>query len=194
MPGRKFFFAISIILFLLFVYFSYLVAKETFVSFDFDTTVRFQDKIPRRFDLPFSFFSLLGMTEITGLVWLALFIFVLIKRYWLATLSMFTFWGALALEVFGKMFVFHPGPPFLFYRGVLKFEFPSSYAHTSYSYPSGHLTRTAFIISFLIGFMLHKFWTFRNHDRAATTNQLFLYFLTIIFKKYESSLFFYFNA
>ncbi len=156
MSARKFLFFLSIFLFILFVYFSLLVSKETFTQFDFDTTVKIQNHISRRADLPFSLFSLLGMAEITGFIWLVFFIFILIKRYWLTALAMLSFWGALGLEVFGKLFVFHPGPPFLFYRGVFKFEFPSSYAHTSYSYPSGHLTRTAFLISFLIVFIYLK--------------------------------------
>ena len=36
--------------FILFVFFSYLVHKDVFTQFDFDTTVRLQDMISRRFD------------------------------------------------------------------------------------------------------------------------------------------------
>lgn len=156
MASKKFFIILSLVLFLLFIFFSYLVAKETFTQFDFDTTVKFQDHFSRKWDLPFSLFSLLGSVEITGLAWLGLIIFALIKRYWLALFSLFLFWVSMAIEVFGKLFVYHPGPPFLFYRGVIKFEFPSSYAHTAYSYPSGHLTRTSFLIAFALVFIYLK--------------------------------------
>lgn len=148
---------ISLGLFLSFVYFSYLVAKEKFTQFDFDTTVKFQDHISRSYDLPFSLFSVLGSVEVTGIVWLILVFLALIRRYWLTVIAMSLFWLSIAIEVFGKLFVYHPGPPFLFFRGVLKFDFPSSYAHTEYSYPSGHLTRTSFLVAFLITFFLLKY-------------------------------------
>lgn len=154
--AKKVFFFFSLVLFLSFIYFSYLVAKEAFIQFDFDTTVKFQDHISRKFDLPFSFFSILGSAEITGLLWLTLVIFIFIRRYWLTLLSLFLFWSSAVIEIFGKVFVYHPAPPYFFYRGVLKFDFPSSYIHTDYSYPSGHLTRTSFLVAFLITFLLLK--------------------------------------
>lgn len=156
MSAKKLFIILSIILFLLFIFFSYLVAKETFTQFDFDTTVKFQDHFSRKWDLSFSLFSILGSVEVTGILWLCLVIFTLIKRYWLSFVTLFLFWISIAIEVFGKVFVYHPGPPFLFYRGVIKFEFPSSYAHTAYSYPSGHLTRTSFLIAFALVFIYLK--------------------------------------
>lgn len=156
MAAKKFLFLISLFLFLSFIFFSYLVAKEKFVQFDFDTTVKFQDHISRRFDLLFSSFSILGSAEITGIFWLILVIFTLMKKYWLTFLNLSLFWISIAIEIFGKLFVHHPGPPFLFYRGVIDFNFPSSYAHTDYSYPSGHLTRTAFLVAFLVTFLFLK--------------------------------------
>lgn len=156
MTKRKFLILFSVILFILFVYFSYLVSKELFVQFDFDTTVKFQDKIPRRFDFPFSTLSVLGTAEVTGLIWLTLVVFVLLKRYWLTFFSMALLPIALAIEVFGKVALHHPAPPHLFYRGVIKFDFPSHFVHTDYSYPSGHVLRTAFIVTFLMGYFYLK--------------------------------------
>lgn len=156
MVSKKFFIILSIALFLFFVFFSYLVAKERFVQYDFDTTVKFQDHFSRRWDLPFSILSVIGSVEVTGVIWLCLVIFALIKRYWLAFIALSLFWVGMAVEVFGKVFVYHPGPPFLFYRGVIKFDFPSSYAHTAYSYPSGHLLRTSFLVAFILVFIYLK--------------------------------------
>ncbi|MDO8638769.1 MAG: phosphatase PAP2 family protein [Candidatus Daviesbacteria bacterium] len=156
MVSKKLFIIFSFILFLSFVYFSYLVAKETFTQFDFNTTVKFQDHFSRKWDMPFSVLSILGSVEVTGVAWLCLIIFTLIKRYWWGFLALSLFWISMAIEVFGKVFVYHPGPPFLFYRGVIKFEFPSSYAHTAYSYPSGHLTRTSFLVAFALVFIYLK--------------------------------------
>lgn len=144
---------LSLVVFLTFIYFSYLVHKGNFSSFDFDTTVKLQDHISRRFDLPFSVLTLLGSAEITGLIWLAFFIFSLLKKFYLTTLTLLLFIISQVTEVFGKLFVYHPGPPFLFYRGALNFFFPSSYVHTNYSYPSGHATRVTFLVIFLIVFL-----------------------------------------
>lgn len=140
----------------MFVYFSYLVAKEQFTQLDFDLTVKFQDHISRSWDLPFSILSLVGSVEITGLILATVGIWLLIKRWWLSLFSLSLLPAALALEVFGKLFVYHPGPPFLFYRGVLKFNFPSHFIETDYSYPSGHLLRTSFVVMLVIVWALFR--------------------------------------
>lgn len=148
--------AAGIILFLCFIGFSYLVAKETFTQLDFDLTVKFQDRIPRRFDYLFSWFSVLGSVEVTGVIWGTIFILMLFRRFWLAAMSLFLLPLALAIEVFGKVFVHHPAPPFMFYRGVLEIQFPKYFVHDFYSYPSGHETRTAFLIVFLMCFFFYR--------------------------------------
>lgn len=154
--SKKSLFALGVLLFAAFIFFSYLVAKETFTQFDFDTTVRLQDKIPRRFDLPFSFFSVLGSMEVTGVIWTLIFIFLVIKKWLFTALSLLLLPAALAIEVFGKLFVYHPAPQYLFYRGVLEVNFPLHFTQTNYSYPSGHETRTAFLIVFLMCFFLYR--------------------------------------
>ena len=144
------------VLFGVFILFSFLVSKEVFNTLDFDTTVRLQDHLSRRWDLPFSVLSVIGSAEITGLIWGAIFIYCLFKKYFKVLLTLPLFFVALFIEVFGKVFVEHPAPPFLFYRGVLDFHFPSNFVHTSYSYPSGHMTRTAFLVAFLLTFSILK--------------------------------------
>ncbi len=148
--NKKFLLIFSFVLLLLFIFFSYLVAKETFTQIDFNTTVKFQDKISRKLDWPFSLLSLIGTVEITGLFWLGLVIMMIIKRFWLTTLSLMLLPVALAAELFGKVFIYHPGPPYFFYRGLINFRLPSNYVPVDYSYPSGHVLRTSFLISFLI--------------------------------------------
>lgn len=148
---------ISLTLFISFIFFSYLVSKEVFTSFDFNTTVKLQDHLSRRFDFPFSLLSLLGSAEITGIIWIILAAFAALKRYWLTLVSFFLFFPAAAMEIFGKLFIFHPGPPFAFFRGVINLNFPSHYVHTNYSYPSGHMIRTSFLITFLIFFLYFRF-------------------------------------
>lgn len=153
---KKLLFLLAIILLGVFVYFSRLVGKSIFYRLDFDTTVKLQDHISRRWDFPFSILSILGSVEITGLIWLFLLIFTLLKRYWLACLSLFLFFFTIIIELVGKLALYHPGPPYLFYRGVVDFTFPSHYVHTSYSYPSGHMTRAAFLVTFMMGLLYFR--------------------------------------
>ncbi len=137
-------------LFATFLAFSYLVHKNQFTQFDFDMTVRLQDHISRRFDGPFSLLSILGLAEITGLVWGAMLLITLVKKSWLTAFALLSFLFGLFLEIYGKVFLVQPGPPFLFYRGIFDFDFPSHYVRTGNSYPSGHMFRTSFLLSFLI--------------------------------------------
>lgn len=147
---------IAIFLFLFFVLFSYIVAKERFNQIDFNNTVKLQDHVSRKFDLPFSLLSVIGSAEITGLFWLGLLISTFLKRYWLTFFTLFLFWAAHIFEIFGKTVLLHPAPPHLFYRGFTDFNFPSHFVQTDYSYPSGHMMRTSFLASFLILFFYFK--------------------------------------
>src|SRR5581483_5537571 len=169
MPRKKAALAISIGLFLAFVIFSYFVAKEKFTQFDFDTTVKIQNHVSHKFDLPFSILSLIGSTEISGLFWLGLVIFCISKKFYLAAVALFLWPFALVFEIFGKLFVYHPAPPHLLYRGVINLSLPSEYVPVDYSYPSGHVTRTAFLVVFLI-----TWWNFRHSFKNVLIPQVLL--------------------
>lgn len=146
----------STLLFFGFIFFSFLVSKELFTTLDFDTTVKMQDHLSRKWDFFFSTFSIIGSAEITILTWLIILITLLFKRFWWAALTLPLFLMTGFLEIFGKIFVLHPGPQFFLYRGVLKFNFPSHFVQTDYSYPSGHLARTSFLVTFLLGWLILK--------------------------------------
>lgn len=148
-PKESSLFIFSIVLFFSFVLFSYLVAKELFTHVDFDTTVKLQNHIPRYLDFPFSLLSLSASVEITSLLWLVIFIKSLMKKHFRLALGLILFWLGLSVELFGKIFLFHPAPPFYFFRGQ-GFEFPHAYIETNYSYPSGHIYRTAFFVTFFV--------------------------------------------
>lgn len=169
MPKKKILlFLFATFLFFLFVLFSYIVAKEKLIQIDFNTTVKLQDHISRKWDLPFSVLSLLGLPEVTVFVWLSILVILLFKKYFWAALSIFLFWVGLIIELYGKLFVLHPAPQFFLYRGVLKFGFSSYYVHTDYSYPSGHVYRTTFLVAFL---------TFWIHFKLKNTHKYLFYFL-----------------
>lgn len=143
-------FLLSVAFILLFTYFSYTVAKERWQRLDFDTTVKLQDHISRRFDPSFSYFSLLGSAEVTVGFCLVMAFLSLARRRWLAIVGWLMIVPATSAEIFGKLVLFHPGPPVLFHRSVLPTSLPSFYVQTDFSYPSGHMTRTVFILTILL--------------------------------------------
>ncbi len=130
--------------------FSYTVAKESWQRIDFDTTVKIQDRIPKQFDDKFSYFSLLGSAEATVGFCLIMALLALIRLKLFSLLGWLMIIPASAVEVFGKLVLYHPGPPRFFQRTTLATHLPSFYVHTEFSYPSGHMTRTIFIITTLI--------------------------------------------
>jgi undecaprenyl-diphosphatase len=147
------------------------VHKNIFTQIDFDTTVRLQNKIPLSFATPFSVLSLIGSVEIVSI--LLLILWVLIKK--LRYIFVLFFFGVIHLiELYGKFFVSHPGPPYLFFRYDIPFQFPTSYVQPGSSYPSGHLARTMFISILLI------FLTNRSKKLSKETKYL-IYLLIWVF-------------
>lgn len=142
-------FFLSLLAFGVFTIFSYSVAKEAWQQVDFDTTVKLQDHLPRRYDFFFSYFSYLGSAEVTiGLAGLLAIFYLIRLRIW-AFLAWLLIIPASFFEVLGKLLIFHPAPPVLFHRNILEHNLPSFYIQTNFSYPSGHLTRTIFLVTVL---------------------------------------------
>lgn len=162
---------LGIITFLLFVLFSYIIHKNLFIHLDFDTTVKLQDRISRRFDSPFSALSLIGSFEIVSIILLVLWAYIKKLRY---IFVLFIFGLIHVIEFFGKAFVTHPGPPHLFIRYDIGFNFPSSYVQPGSSYPSGHLARTLFLSIILIFIIYHL-------RKLSKFQKRLLYCLIIIF-------------
>lgn len=140
-------FFLSATFFFAFVIFSYVVAKEVFQQIDFDITVKLQDHIIREFDVYFSYFSFIGSAEVTVGICFIVAIFNLFKKKFFAFLGWLVIIPATIIELSGKLFLFHPGPPVLFHRSILETGLPSFYVHTNFSYPSGHMTRSIFILT-----------------------------------------------
>lgn len=138
---------LGILLFISFIFFSLLVYKNLFVQLDFDLTVKIQDFFPRSVDGYFSMLSLIGSFEVVMIILLLLFFFMNKLRFFFVLGSFVLFH---LIEIFGKVFLHHPPPPFLFSRYVLDLSFPSSYVRPGFSYPSGHAGRTAFLTVVLL--------------------------------------------
>lgn len=150
MRRRLLFFLSGGFLVLVFVLFSYLVHKDLFAQFDFDTTVKLQDNVERRFDSFFSLLSDIGAFEIM----LGFLIIILVFLRKIRGVLILGFFGIFHLiEIYGKVFVNHLPPPEFMLRTERILNFPQYHVRLENSYPSGHSGRAAFI-SVLIGLMV----------------------------------------
>lgn len=138
----------AVAVFFAFVQFSYIVHKNVFAQFDFDTTVRLQNHIAHRWDFPFSLLSFIGSFEIVAGILAVLLI--LRKKLWSGLVVFFLLGAFHIFEIYGKAFVTHPGPPFMFFRNDLPFEMPSSFVRPGSSYPSGHSARALFLTTVIV--------------------------------------------
>ena len=145
-------FMLGAFLFLLFVAFSYLVHKDLFTQFDFDTTVKLQDNLPRSVDGYFSTLSEFGNFEF---LLIALVVLLLVfKKFKGVIFATFLFAVFHIIEIYGKITVAHPPPPEFMLRIEKFLEFPQFHVRSEFSYPSGHAGRTAFIsviLMYLVG-------------------------------------------
>ena len=133
---------ISAVFFVLFIALTYLVKEEYFNQFDFNTTVKLQNHIPKKIDTLFSSLSLIGSFEILAGILFIIFVF---RKKLISLLIFIPFAIAHLVEIVGKALLHHPGPPHLFFRYNVEFLFPSSYIQPGSSYPSGHALRIVFV-------------------------------------------------
>lgn len=117
-------------------------------TLDFNTTVRLQDHISRRFDGPFSLLSEIGKFEVMSII--LLIIFFVTKRFSAGVLAVSLFISFHLFELFGKYFVHHPPPPQFMLRTQHLAQFPEFTVRSVNSYPSGHAGRTVFVSIILL--------------------------------------------
>lgn len=155
MPKKNLFFLVTGgASFLLFVFFSYLVHKDIFTQFDFDTTVRLQDIISRRFDELFSYFSVIGSFEPMAIT---LVVLVAVWRKIVTGIALFGGFVAFhVFELYGKYVVNHPPPPEFMLRTKRLLEFPQFHVRQEFSYPSGHSGRAIFVAVVLLFIIWHS--------------------------------------
>lgn len=133
-----------------FLIFSLLVVSGVLTQIDQSITVAIQGYLTKAFDTPLSFLSLLGTFEITTVFFVIVLYFLKLRR---SLIALFMFALGMGIELLGKIFLYHPGPPKILFRYNLGIIFPSGYVQTGHSFPSGHSFRTAFlalVISYLI--------------------------------------------
>ena len=124
--------------------FSYFINQRFIDSLDIKLMNLIQVDVPKIFDTPLSVLSLIGSLEVTTLVLFLIIIKAvrLINSVW----NLFLYIAGSLVELFGKTFIYHPGPPHNYFRYDLDYFFPSSFVQTNYSYPSGHAYRTTFLV------------------------------------------------
>lgn len=135
--------------FFVFIILTILVPGSFFYNMDIKTTLALQSVIPRIFDLPFSVFSFIGSFEVSAVVLFFIFFYLMGSKKSIGFLILVFFVFGHIIEIFGKLFLFHPSPPIALYRGIGLVS-PAIYIHTNYSYPSGHILRTIYITVLLI--------------------------------------------
>ena len=175
MKNKIKFFVWGSLAFAAFVFFSYLVHKDIFTQFDFDTTVRLQDNISRRFDEIASFLSDIGAFEIM----LGILIVVLVFLRKIRGVFILGFFGLFHLiELFGKFFVSHFPPPEFMLRTERIINFPQFHIRAENSYPSGHAGRAAFL-SILIGLMVLRSKKLSNLKKTIILGFIIAYDVTM---------------
>lgn len=142
----------------LYLLFSKLAVRPRIAQIDFDLTVKLQDKFHSRFDGVLETASLFAGFE--PALFLLIIVLVLNRRLIsLAILPIFAF--AHLIEIYGKLFINHPGPPVMFLRGEEITFFPKWYVLSESSYPSGHAMRVIFI-AILLGVFALKIKFFKS--------------------------------
>ena len=160
-----------------FLIFSVLVISGIFSQTDQFVTTTIQNYLTKAFDTPLSFLSLLGAFEFSGLFLLIVLFFQKLHR---SLIVLFMFGLGMGIELLGKIFLYHPGPPKIFFRYNLDVLFPSAYIQTGHSFPSGHSYRTAFL-TLLISYLIFqsKKLSLRSKKLLTTISFVFLFLMLV---------------
>lgn len=139
------FILLSISSLICFFIFSVIVKKHILTQFDFNMSVYVQDDTPVKLDHLYQYFSSLASVEGMSILLLIILFF---RRQIIQGIIIFSiFLSSHVVELFGKIFINHPPPPFMFYKhlNASTFGFDKYYVQTGNSYPSGHSFRVVFI-------------------------------------------------
>lgn len=158
--------------------FSTLVHYDFFRSIDYQSMLGLQIRANNIIDTVFSVFTLIASSEVTLLI-VSIIVIYYYLRFKKIAFAVFLYILIYPLELLGKLLIYHPKPPIFLNRNVFDFHLPISfYISTNYSYPSGHMARSAFLISLLF-FLINKKSAIK-FKRSVIITLLFIY-LTIMF-------------
>ena len=160
-----------------FLIFSVMVVAGVYAQTDQIITITIQKYLTKSLDTPLSALSLLGSVEVTGLVLLTTLFFLKFRR---GLIALFMFAFGTGIELLGKIFLYHPGPPNIFFRYNLDVLFPSAYVQTGHSFPSGHSFRTAFL-ALLVSYLIYQSKKLSSQSKKILSFLCFLFlFLMLI--------------
>lgn len=139
---KNFFLFFAIGFFILFGVFTFLVKLDVFTQLDFNLIVKIQNRVPKGAD------RYLALFDKTGSFWvlapLVFTVLLIIKK--IRGFTGFVLFGAgHVIELFLKIALHQPGPPFLFHRYYSQIYFDKAYVIPGSSYPSGHSFRAVFV-------------------------------------------------
>lgn len=176
---KKLLFSLGSGFFIFFVLFSFLVHKDFFTQFDFNTTVRLQDHISRRFDDSFSLLSDIGNFE--PMIIFLIILLILRRKIW--GIIGILFFGLLHIfELYGKFFVDHLPPPQFMLRVKHLIEFPQFHVRSEFSYPSGHSARAAFL-TILLGLIIVRSKKFSYTQKLVIISILAIYDISMFISR-----------
>lgn len=161
----------SILFFVCFASYTYIVHLDILTGADRHSTIQLQKWIPKAIDPFLSFFSLLGSFEVLTIL-LTIILVLRKKIHGVAVLGIYLF--TQVIEVMGKTYINHPGPPYEFFRYDLDFLFPSTNLQTGSAYPSGHSMRSIFLVIIL------SYILWRNHQLSQFKKWFFQGILILI--------------
>lgn len=131
--------------------------------------------MPRRFDILFSYLSMIGRFEF---MLVALLIIIFIRRK-IKTVAIVILFGIIhVFELYGKTFVSHKPPPHFMLRTTIPVNLPQFYVSTENSYPSGHAAR-AFFITTIIFLLIYASKKFSKEQKFITFSLLICYDLVM---------------
>lgn len=179
---KVFFILLSLLFCFLFFAFSFLVKRQEFHQFDFDTTAKLQYRTPLRIDKFLPVFGYIASVQGMAIILTG---FLLFRRKILSGVAiLFLFFAAHIVELFGKAFINHPPPPFLFYRHLdaASYSFQSNYTQAINSYPSGHSFRT-FFVAIVISYVITTSKRFSMPIKVGVNAGLLLFTLLVCWSR-----------
>lgn len=161
------FLTLTFTLFLFFYLFSRQVKFERFKQVNFNMTVRLQDKIPERYGELFEDSGVLvaPLPSVVFVLLITAYGFIIrkgCKRKLSVAIIPLAFVLLVGIEVYGKMKVESPAPPFFMLKNPTTL-FPTYHVQEQYSYPSGHSARALFIA---ISLLISALPVFRKHNKV----------------------------
>ena len=183
MTNKKRFISIFItcLLFLVFAVLSVLVHYDFFRQIDYHSMLGVQKISLSVIDYLFSLFTILGSSESVLLLILSIFV-LLYYRKKKFIFAVFLYVLIYPIELMGKLLIYHPVPPVFLNRYIFDFHLPSSFiVQTSYSYPSGNMARSAYLVSLL--FFLAKKSKLPGNKKRIIYIVLGLYLMTMFISR-----------